>query len=65
MMIVGANWCRLQLAQMDMIIFRDKSRNLTKWFEEVNCPKSEGFFKPRSGEIKQQRVKYFEIKIEK
>ena len=53
-MIVGANWCRLQLAQMDMIICRDKSRNLTKWFEEVNCPKSEGFFKPRSGDIKQK-----------
>ena len=50
-MIVGANWCRLQLAQMDMIICRDKSRNLTMWFEEVNCPKSEGFFKPRSGAI--------------
>ena len=58
-MIVGANWCRLQLAQMDMIICRDKSRNLTKLFDEVNYPKSEGFYKPRSGEIKQQRVKPF------
>ena len=42
-MIEGANWCRLQLAQMDMIICRDKSRNLTKLFDEVNVQNPKDF----------------------